>query len=286
MMRVPSWPWTLGERSEALSSALAPWLRLLPQVPVVGYELSCRFGPDGAWPDRVLLALDPDRMRIDQTSQSLSEWGMPDGLMRTWLEDSQHAQQFLIGAEASPDGVDNRAYLGFGPAEHPLQPGLAMRGYKWREGRQRVSDYWRMPVSVQQLASQGAMATGLPQQADAVWRILMQVLQTALVHGQGLEHMEWWAVTEAETARGSVCLRLYETGLCVADVAPALKRLASLWPSCAIRCDSTLDNMGPRALGWLAAGIDGAGLPFMTIYCEAERLDVRSLLEVSGVVYA
>jgi hypothetical protein len=98
--------------------------------------------------------------------------------------------------------------------------------------------------------------------------------------------MEWWAVTEAETARGSVCLRLYETGLCVADVAPALKRLASLWPSCAIGCDSTLDNMGPRALGWLAAGIDGAGLPFMTIYCEAGRLDVQSLLEVSGVAYA
>jgi hypothetical protein len=36
----------------------------------------------------------------------------------------------------------------------------------------------------------------------------------------------------------------------------------------------------------LAAGIDGAGLPFMTIYCEAGRLDVQSLLEVSGVAYA
>ena len=286
MTRVSTWPWTAGERSEALSDWLGPWLRHRGQIPATGYEFSCRFGPDGAWPDRLLLALDPAPMRTEKGAQLLSEWDMPDGLKHSWQQDARYAKQFLMAAQASHDGVERRAYLGFGTEEHPLMPGLVMRGYKWCKGRERVSDYWRVPVSAQQLLQQGALSSGLPIQAEAVWAVLMQVLQTAWVRDQGVDHIELWAVTEAATARGSVCLRLYETGLCVADVAHALKRLTTLWPSCALECEKTLQALGPRALGWLAAGTDGAGLPFMTIYCEAGPQDVQSLLEVSGVAYA
>lgn len=286
MKLLTSWPWTSAERIESLVNMIEPMVRLVGDSVQVGHELSCRFGPSGVCPDRLLFEIDPTWMRTGHHAQLLMELSMPEAMKKDLQQDMRHAHQFLFAAEASSGGAELRTYLGFAQPGHPQQPGLVMRGFKWCHGRERVSNYWHVPVSAHTLAIQGEQQSRLPVHAGVVWSVLMQILNAALVNGQGLDMIEMWAVTEPTTPRGSVCLRLYETGLCVADVALALEQLVTIWPSCAVSFENVIRAMGPRPLGWLAAGIDSAGLPFMTVYCEAGNQDVRTLLEEAGVAYA
>lgn len=287
MTAATAWPWSGTVCSAGgFSDRLQGLLELTQGWPVVGWETACRFSPAGLVPDRLLLALDPAAVPPARIRALPAALAMPAGLADEFLADCAGAEQILLALEGSPRGVETRAYLGFAAQGHPLQPGLTMRGFKWfgaqgqGAAQVRISDYWRVPLTAQALCQR--LPSGDSGALAAAWAVPVRALQLALARGQTLAEIEYWAVTEPGSGRGSGCLRLYETGLCVADLADVLDELLGIWSLRSSASDQLLISMGQRSLGWVAAGVDAAGQPFVTIYVAAGPQDVRHLTAAGG----
>lgn len=271
---VGAWPF---ETSAPFAGALRQLLTATSGLPLAGWEVSCRLSPDGASANRLLLGLSTEavaRHRLQALPQKL---GMPAALTRGFLHELPHARRILLAAEQGTQGVECKAYHEFFqslPDGADLPVALAMRGRKWRgNGRHqalRCTDYLRPGLSVPELqrwlrerASQGdALAPALALVGRAV----------DLALGASPAAPDVLTVTEAPSPRLSFCVRLYESGLRLQALRPALSSLAQAW-NLSTAWLARLPEQ--RRLGWLAAGLDAGGHPFLTLYGEASLADAR-----------
>lgn len=288
------WPWALGSvQGREFARAVGRIVRHTQGLPLSGWESSVRLSPGQVRPNRLLLGFSPQGV-ADQRVLGLPEaLGMPQAGARAFERYGLSARSILLAAEMGKTDTELKAYLQFDPALAVPVPGMLMRGYKWHPavGAQaaadtpsRVSDYFRLDHGPSELLALLRARTGVPALVYPAYVLAEHALACALArHPAGL-NPDVWMVKEQSSQRASYCIRLYESGLCLADLASGLQALISAWALQDRLTPEVWKSMGSRPLGWIAAGLDGHGDPFVTLYCEASRSDAWQVMTL-GEMY-
>ncbi len=288
MSHTDSWPWSfsVAQRAEFVAG-LRVLLQQVEGLAVLGWETSCRLSPAGLKPNRLLLGFATAGVAARRLQALPTSLGMPASLAASFLAEQGAANQILLAIEQASEQVELKAYLSFasrlGAVEQVVveNRSLAMRGYKWHPqdpDRTRTSDYWRTPVTAQKLLSRLDQGEGVPPVASPAYAVAVDAVRTALACRPYWHEADFLTTTEQNSARSSCSVRLYESGLRVADLQPALALLKKNW---LISDDEQLlARMGQRHLGWIQVGVDGQNEPFVTVYCEASRADARQALSL------
>jgi hypothetical protein len=283
MTHAEPWPWSfsVAERADFVAG-LRSVLQQVEGLAVAGWESSCRLSPSGLRTDRLLLGFAPAGVAPRRVQALPTALGMPTALAEAFLAAQGGASQILLAIEQAADHLEIKVYLSFASRLGSLAPApaeqrsLAMRGYKWHyrdPERRRISDYWRSSVTVQALQRMLEQGEGVLPVAIPAYAVAACAVRTALASRPYWHAGDLLTTTEQVGARSSCSVRLYESGLKVADLQPALAILQKTWSfSDDKQC---LARMGQRHLGWLQVGIDGQSEPFVTVYCEASRADAR-----------
>lgn len=284
MNTLPVWPWVLGSPlGQAFSRAVGQIVRQTQGLPLIGWESSIRLSPDHVRPNRLLLGFSPHGVAEQRVLGLPDALGMPLAGAQAFAGYGLSARSILLAAEMGDRTVELKAYLQFSPAWPAPLPGLLMRGYKWQLGQGalpnrtsclRVSDY----VCPDQGAHEALAMLRRSSEASELAQAAYALVEHALTrHPVGLQP-DVWMVGEEGNQRASCCIRLYESGLCVADLLPGLKVLSAAWSLQDHLSPEILKSLGSRPLGWIAAGLDGQGNPFVTLYCKASRSDARHVM--------
>ena len=288
------WPWALGSaQGREFARALGSIVRHTQGLPLSGWECSIRLSPGQLRPNRLLLGFSPQGV-ADQRVLGLPEaLGMPPAGARAFERYGLSARSILLAAEMGKTDIELKAYLQFDPALPAPVPGLLMRGYKWlavpgaqglADAPSRVSDYFRQGHDQSELLALLRPGAGVSVPVHPAYALAEYALNCALArHPVGL-NPDVWVVNEQSSQRASYCIRLYESGLCLDDLAPGLQALQSAWSLQDRLTPEVWKSMGQRPLGWIAAGLDGQGEPFVTLYCEASRSDAWQVMTL-GEMY-
>lgn len=269
--------------SAPFAQALTGLLGAARGLPLVGWEAACRLSPTGLTCNRLLFGFETAMVapaRLQGLTQALD---MPPEWVPSLAQELPQARRILLAAEhAGPawQGAERKAYVEFHGPDHlaadDLPSGLAMRGRKWRsaapDAAQRVTDYWRTGVQaadlVPWLRQRQVSAAALGPATELLGTVL------ALVQAQANASVapDCLVVTESPSTRLSCCVRLYDSGLRLAALQAGLQRLAQAWH---LPLTELAQLPVRRRLGWLAAGIDAGGQPFLTVYAESSLADAR-----------
>jgi hypothetical protein len=294
------WPWALGSaQGREFSRALGRIVRHTQGLPLLGWEASIRLSPGQVRPNRLLLGFSPQGVADQRVLGLPAALGMPLPAVRAFERYGLSARSILLAAEMGRSGIELKAYLQFDPALPAPVPGLLMRGYKWHPASGadaaaalpvlpvlpvRVSDYFPLPSATPDATALLRLRAGVPERAHPAYALAEQALARALArHPAGLQ-TDVWVVSEQDSPRASHCIRLHGSGLRLADLWPGLEALGSAWSLQDRLTPDVLKSMGPRPLGWIAAGLDGQGDPFVTLYCEASRSDAWQVMTL-GEMY-
>ncbi|WP_420903573.1 hypothetical protein [Candidatus Magnetaquiglobus chichijimensis] len=212
---------------------------------------------------------------------------MPASLADSFMAAQGEARHILLAIELGSGDLEIKAYLSFesrlGTVESADEGSRspAMRGYKWHPrdpNRTRINDYWRISTTPQTLLSILEQGEGVLPAAIPAYAVAAFAVRNALASRPYWHACDFLTATEQASERSSCSVRFYETGLQVADLQPALKRLQETWLfSDDQRCIERLEH---RLLGWIQVGVDGLREPFVTLYCEASRADARHALSL------
>ncbi|WP_130471570.1 hypothetical protein [Candidatus Magnetaquicoccus inordinatus] len=288
MTKVAPWPWSFSAAQRAdFAGGLRSLLKQVEGLPVIGWESSCRLSPTGLRPDRLLLGFSPAGVAARRLQALPTSLGMPASQADSFLAAQGEVSQILLAIEQTHDYLELKVYLSFasrlGAVETAVveKRSLAMRGYKWHPGnpdRTRTSDYWRQPVTIRRLQEILEQREGVQPAATPAYAVAACAVWTALAARPYWHEGDFLTTTEQASERSSCSVRLYESGLRVVDLQPALAILQKDWLfSDDKQC---IERMGQRPLGWIQVGVDGQGEPFVTLYCEASRTDAQQALSL------
>lgn len=297
------WPFT---PSREWAKGVRCLMRAAQGLPVIGWEASWRLSPGQSCFDRLLLGFATKGVAASRLQGLARSLGMPCALAQGFEQELPLARRVLLSAELGERAVDSscaqvarrgaelKAYLEFdhaaGHGAAGLAPdadwpaGLAMRGRKWRADPSqpspgavisRTSDYWRQSLQARDiLALLGQAARENPAMRPA-HTLVCAALELALWRQPKGWACDFLTVTESPTGRSSYCIRMHDSGLKMDELTPALAALLRAWQLPSALC-ARIPNQ--RRLSWLAAGVDGAGFPFLTLYAEARLADARLAL--------
>lgn len=302
MMDLP-WPFT---PSREWATGVRLLLEAARGLPVIGWETSWRLSPGQTCFDRLLLGFATEGVAASRLQGLASSLGMPPELAQGFEQELPQARRVLLSAElgarawdtslapVARRGAELKAYLEFDGAadsesaglvsDANLPAGLGMRGRKWRADLSqpstgavvcRTSDYWRQSLQPRDIVSLLDHPSGEREAMRPAHALVCAALELALWRQPKGWACDFLTVTESPTGRSSFCIRMHDSGLTVNELMPALVALLHAW-----QLPSALLSRIPsqRRLSWLAAGIDGAGLPFLTLYGEARLADARLAL--------
>ena len=287
----PVWAWS----REALAlpdfvHAVRALVRLTQGLPLSGWETSMRLSPLGNRSDRLLVGFDTAGVAPARLQTLVHDLSLPPELADAFAASLHQAVQIMLAVERADHHVEWRAYQTLHPDCVLSSAGLAMRGMKWwphdrTSQHQRITDYWRVPMSNDRLQALLDTCPGVPAVAQPAYAVLSDTLRMALRRQLAGLNPEFLVACEQAAPRVSCCLRLYESGLYGADLFPLLDRLLTQWGWMSEQRRSALQVLAKRPLGWLAAGIDRHQQAFLTVYCEARREDASHAL-VNGNLHA
>ena len=240
----------------------------------VGYERSFKIRSGKLLANRYLIGIQTNELSRDQAQQVAKRLRLPELAVDTFWPYFEFANLLLIGFEDSEPGSLYKLYLEFEDhvlseqedvgSESPSGARLLHRGIKWntRLGAEvRVSDYiWHPGMSAEMIRQRIVeMVESTPIKSD-VLRIVDHVLSVA--HASELRF-----VVVQEGNRQSFDLNCYATGLTVGDVYGACRSLMQRL-SALDGADQLQTLVQDATFGHLAAGVDGAGECFATLYYE------------------
>lgn len=281
----PAWSDPIGQglQGHGFARTIQTLLRVTQGLPLQGWERSVRLSTQGVSHQRLLVGFNTLGVSSARMQQLPVEWDMPEPLTHMWRQALPHARQILLAVEALDDGVvDRRAYLQLD------QDDVTLRGFKWREGQVddwRQTDYQRVPLDLMRIhaaLSHAIEATEQPldlrQAQETAREVLDQACAQWRLRGNAIDQAPFEVLAATETtaqgpsARGSLCLRLYDLELAAESIFPPLQRLLRHWNlhahGAAVR-----SMLSQRSLGWLAVGQDRQGQAFLTIYVQASVQD-------------
>ncbi len=297
MTHPPIWPWAMAHPlARDFSSALRLIERQTQGLPLLDWQASIRLGPSCLRPNRLLLGFSPQGVEDRQVLGLPSALHMPVAAARDFDTYSLASRTILLAAEMGEDEVAIKAYLEFDPSRTAPVSGLLMRAFRWqwRAGQSllsqsappaRVSDYFALDRSTEQVLAMLRLRVGVPEGVHAAYAVAEYAIVRAMArHPDGLGP-EVWVVTEQDSQRASCCVRLSDSGLSLLDLLPAMGPLISAWSLQERLSPDILGAMGPRPLTWLAAGMDARGEPFVTLHGSASRSDAWQAMAL-GEMYS
>lgn len=299
------WPFT---PSRSFAGALRRMMLAAEGLSLLGWEASCRVTPGQACAERLLLGFATHGVAPSRLLDLPRSLAMPSDWATDFVRELPLASRVLLAVEGGARGTHLKAYLeadasavagdkalhkalnpDLPPAESCDWPvGLALRGRKWRVGglpasragtSARTSDYWSQALQVPDLLTLLRAPEAWPATTGPACALVLTALQAGLSR-----QPKGWAcavltVSELPSLRASLCICFHDTGLLLGDLTPALARLARAWSL----PETSLTHLpGSRRLGWLALGVDGAGLPFLTVYSDACLADARLALALGA----
>ncbi|WP_029002206.1 hypothetical protein [Azohydromonas australica] len=291
---LPPWPWPPG-LAPGWHALWALFAEAAQGHEPTGFEMSCRLAPAGAESARLLRGLAPTGPRAALAALP-SRLGLPEAAAQAFTAGLADGHQVFLSVEQGRAGLVAKLYLEWpvpvavaGPgAEARARPALQMRGWKWpldphtarpvpgAEGaaRLRTTDYWRWPLARPEAAV--ALLHGVRGGADDVRATLAcaaAALERALARARPGFDTALLLAHEEGSPRASCAVRLHDSGLRADDLRHELALLAGRWGLDRGLLDKLLAGIGPRELGWLAAGAGPDGQGFLTLYADARPQD-------------
>jgi len=285
MTRSESWPWSQGAyRPDSVAERYRRVIALLSNVPVMGYETSVRLSPGGACWDRLLFGVERRLLPMRRLHCLVDALGMPWELKLHLFQGIESARELLIGFEGSEESTESRIYVGYGSAGDPDAPQVSLRGFKWQQGSDdpvpviRITEYSRLPSSK---TSDDAFVCALNGKTDPSAQLVARMLgMAAQAHASG--RVEILAATESDSERASLCLRAANCDIRLKDLFSEVQALLAAWGLLDAGYAERLLAFSQRSIGWIATGVHGGGDPFITLYFEAGRNDVQSLIKAGA----
>jgi len=279
----PAWPWPLAHPDAY--RILSTLLKVLRGIPVTGWEASCKFGPQGMLPGRLLTGFSPRGVSRRYLEGLPRHLGMPEEIARIFAGEWSRCSRILLGYESGITDTILKVYL-----EYPLpaagktrQACLAIRGFKWKPD-DGVADwhearYWCLSGLTPSEARKRLLES-MPKQAE--WIVLQtwlaEALEQACRKAGNWPHFQIMNSRDATSPRNTINLRFYDSGLTVHGLSQGVRQLGSDWGLPAAETERFLMATRNREIGWLQAGIGVDQHPFLTLYCAATRADARMAL--------
>ena len=117
---------------------------------------------------------------------------------------------------------------------------------------------------------------------QAVYAGVAKVLEQALRGQPDWQGYRLLSVREPNQGRQGVGVRFYGSDQCVSAVWPALAPLFTHWGLPQQELSDLQELWSHQELGWLHAGLDQHGQPYLNVYGAINRAQTRAVLKQAG----
>ena len=246
------------------------------------YERSLRLSAGSLQANRFLLTMNARDIPGDPSSQALAvcdQFAMPPSLREAAAENFAMAKCVHFGFEGDPDSIICKLYLERAVSAEEAkraraanQPVLLHLAFKWdllRDAAVTSRYFWHPGLST------GEIETRLAQVYRDAQSVSLEIAR-ALLHQAtakiAAERLQYLEVEEAETARRSFDLNVYNAELHVRDIQDLLYRMRAHFAVRPGQFQALYDQIKAMPLGHLAGGVHRNGKDFFNLYYGAVGL--------------
>jgi len=265
-----------GERAAQLLRLVGAW-----GVPHQ-YERSLRLTEGALQANRFLLTVNTSDIPPDALSQVLAvcdRFEMPAHLRAAAVEHFAMARCVHFGFEGQPDSIVCKLYLErevtgqeADRARSGNQPVLLHLAFKWdllRDAAVTTRYFWYPFLSAREVEARLAhVYRDGPPGSEAIARSLLRLA----VERAPAERLQYLEVEEAENARRSFDLNVYNAKLQVKDIHPLMQQMRENFAIRPGQFQALYDQIKALALGHLAGGVHRNGKDFFNLYYGAVGL--------------
>jgi hypothetical protein len=289
----PLWPdWCAAARQ-----MLGAMLGELQGLVITGGEASVRLSTRGICRGRWVAGFSPVGVSADRLLGLPQRLGMPAAGAQHFRDHHQRARQIYLALAQTDHQVVAKVYLEYPlPAvdlrAHPAQrPSVALQieSCKWRVDKISPFDsierteYWRVsgldgPAMLELLRQTADRPTAV----QAVYAGVAQVLEQALRGQPDWQGLRLLSVREPSQGRQGAGVRFYGSDQCVSAVWPALAPVFTHWGLPQQALSGLQELWNHQELGWLHAGLDEHGQPYLNVYGALNRAQTRAVLKQAG----
>ena len=166
---------------------------------------------------------------------------------------------------------------------------LQIESCKWRVDpispieRIEQTEYWRVSgLDGRAMLELLRQTSDLPPAVQAVYAGVAKVLEQALRGQPDWQGYRLLSVREPNQGRQGVGVRFYGSEQCVSAVWPALAPLFTHWGLPQQELSDLQELWSHQELGWLHAGLDPHGQPYLNVYGAINRAQTRAVLTPAG----
>ncbi len=289
----PLWPdWCAAARQ-----MLGAMLSELQGLVITGGEASVRLSPRGICRGRWVAGFSPVGVSPDRLLGLPQRLGMPEAGAQHFREHHQRARQIYLALAQTGHQVVAKVYL-----EYPLPAvdlralpalrrsvALQIESCKWRVDpispieRIEQTEYWRVSgLDGRAMLELLRHTSDLPPAVQAVYAGVAKVLEQALRGQPDWQGYRLLSVREPNQGRQGVGVRFYGSDQCVSAVWPALAPLFTHWGLPQQELSDLQELWSHQELGWLHAGLDQHGQPYLNVYGAINRAQTRAVLKQAG----
>lgn len=284
----PSW------RSPAVL-AIRAMLAELEGLPITGGESSVRVSPQGVAGGRWLAGFAPAGVSSERLMKLPERLGMPAAGAAQFHAGWRSARQIYLAVEQTDWRVMAKVYL-----EHALpapdtrtrapaqrQVALSIESCKWCvDGppvAPRHTEYWRLSgldgAAMVALLNEGE---DLQSNARPLYAGVAQVLAKALREAPDWYGYRLLLVREPRTTSHGIGVRFYGSALRANEVLEPLATVFQAWKLSLSQLATPMSVWASQELGWLHAGLDADGQPYLNVYGALHSADTLSVLNRNG----
>lgn len=289
----PLWPdWCAAARQ-----MLGAMLSELQGLVITGGEASVRLSPRGICRGRWVAGFSPVGVSPDRLLGLPQRLGMPEAGAQHFREHHQRARQIYLALAQTGHQVVAKVYL-----EYPLPAvdlralpalrrsvALQIESCKWRVDPIspiepiEQTEYWRVSgLDGRAMLELLRHTSDLPPAVQAVYAGVAKVLEQALRGQPDWQGYRLLSVREPNQGRQGVGVRFYGSDQCVSAVWPALAPLFTHWGLPQQELSDLQELWSHQELGWLHAGLDQHGQPYLNVYGAINRAQTRAVLKQAG----
>jgi tryptophan halogenase len=246
------------------------------------YERSLRLSEAGLQANRYLLTVNAKDIPADAVGQTLAicdQFAMPPAMREAAAANFALAKCVHFGFEGDPDSIVCKLYLERGvsveearQARVENRPVLMHLAFKWdllRDAAVTTRYLWRPALTAAEIEARldQIYRDGVSLSRDIAKALLRQAIERAPP-----ENLQFLEVEEAENARRSFDLNVYNAKLQVKDIHSLLQQMREHFGVRPGRFQALYDQIKGMSLGHLAGGMHRNGKDFFNLYYGAVGL--------------
>lgn len=283
------WPDWRAPARKLLGNMLAQ----LEGIAITGGGASVRFSAAGIDKGRWLVGFSPVGVASERLRGLPSRLGMPAQDAEHFRQNISRVRQIYLAVSQTLEQTQAKVYWEYplwspsfrADVEAQRQVELQIESCKWPVAHERDAsavertEYWRVsgldgPAMMKILRD----PNNLPPAVHSVYAGVARVLEQALHSAPDWQGFRMLAVRNADQDRRGAGLRFYGSDWRVGQAMKVLAPVFAEWGLATEDLQKEMQIRGHQELGWLHAGLDGAGLPYLNIYGALSRVETRAVL--------